>query len=292
MKNAFSAITKTMWAFIALLIVIAGLTGYVLGERGGAASESAVGSAAPSNAPSAKGNNEDTAALAAMAKPGANGSKGDGPKALDDGTYDAKVYGPGGPLEKQEDVYNIHRRSATDPFAVGAIDAPVVISEFSDFECPFCSRFANQTEPAILKDYVDKGLVRLEWNDLPINGPNAEAAARAGRAAAAQGKFVEFKHALYTASKDVNGHPGYQMEDFERFAEEAGVPDMDKFREDASGDTYNEVVKQARSYATSLGINGTPGFFVGGQFISGAQPTEVFVQAINDELAKTVSKER
>ena len=82
------------------------------------------------------------------------------------------------------------------------------------------------------------------------------------------------------------------MEDFERFAEEAGVPDMDKFREDASGDTYNEVVKQARSYATSLGINGTPGFFVGGQFISGAQPTEVFVQAINDELAKTVSKER
>ena len=168
----------------------------------------------------------------------------------------------------------------------------MVISEFSDFECPFCSRFANQTEPAILKDYVDKGLVRLEWNDLPINGPNAEAAARAGRAAAAQGKFVEFKHALYTASKDVNGHPGYQMEDFERFAEEAGVPDMDKFREDASGDTYNEVVKQARSYATSLGISGTPGFFVGGQFISGAQPTEVFVQAINDELAKTVSKER
>ena len=152
MKNAFSAITKTMWAFIALLIVIAGLTGYVLGERGGAASESAVGSGAPSNAPSAKGNNEDTASLAAMAKPGANGTKGDGPKALDDGTYDAKVYGPGGPLEKQEDVYNIHRRSATDPFAVGAIDAPVVISEFSDFECPFCSRFANQTEPAILKD--------------------------------------------------------------------------------------------------------------------------------------------
>ena len=86
MKNAFSAITKTMWAFIALLIVIAGLTGYVLGERGGAASESAVGSAAPSNAPSAKGNNEDTASLAAMAKPGANGTKGDGPKALDDGT--------------------------------------------------------------------------------------------------------------------------------------------------------------------------------------------------------------
>ena len=67
---------------------------------------------------------------------------------------------------------------------------------------------------------------------------------------------------------------------------------MYKFREDASGDIYNEVVKQARSYATSLGINGTPGFFVGGQFISGAQPTEVFVQAINDELAKTVSKER
>ena len=283
MTHAFSGISKTLWAFITLLIIIAGLVGYVLGERGGPDN-----TAAPNPSPTEA---KTVAELAALATPGANGTAGNGPQPQEDGTFDAMVFGPGGPLEKQEDIYNVHRRSSTDPFAIGALDAPVVISEFSDFECPFCSRFANQTEPTILADYVDKGLVRLEWNDFAINGPNAEAAARAGRAAAAQGKFIEFKHALYAASKNVSGHPNFTLEDFVRFAEEAGVADIEKFREDAAGDKYTEVVEQARSYASSIGMSGTPGFIIGGQFVSGAQPTEVFVETINAELAKVTSGE-
>ncbi|PRQ12242.1 disulfide bond formation protein DsbA [Corynebacterium sp. 13CS0277] len=270
-----------MWAFIALLIVIAGLGGYVLGER--SAPDAAVAAAQGEDVTA-----ENLAALAALATPGANGSAGPGPEKKSDGTYDSMIVGPGGKLETQEDILNIHRRNPQDPFAIGAVDAPVVISEFSDFECPFCSRFANETEPTLLKEYVDKGLVRIEWNDFPVNGPNAVVAAHAGRAAAEQGKFNEFKDELYFASKDINGHPNFDMDDFVGFAKKAGVPDLEKFRADATGSKYDDTIDEARAYASGIGISGTPAFFIGDEYVSGAQPTDVFVQVINQQLAKTV----
>ncbi|WP_075728204.1 DsbA family protein [Corynebacterium aquilae] len=283
-----------MWAFLAMLVVIAGLGGYVIGEK---ANTPATNTAAGADSATQDGTtdtavpNENIAKLAALAKPGANGTAGPGPEKLPDGSYDAEINGPGGPLETQEDILNVHRRNPKDPFAVGAVDAPVVISEFSDFECPFCSRFANETEPTLMKEFVDKGLVRIEWNDFPVNGSKAEDAARAGRAAAAQGKFNEFREAFYTASKDMRGHPNFGMDDYMTFAKEAGVPDLNKFKQDASSDKYTPVIEQARAYASGIGISGTPGFIVGDQFVGGAQPTDTFIDVINQQLAKTVQND-
>lgn len=293
-KNAFAQVSPTMWAFLAVLVLMAGLVGYIVGDKNSTdttasgASGSSAGTAATSGG-SNQGGQDDSGQAIRDAQAAKDAEPGKG--AIDqiertDGQYDAMIMGPGGPLNTQEDVLNVHRRNPADPFAIGAVDAPVVITEFSDFECPFCSRYYNQTEPTIMDDYVKKGLVRIEWNDMPINGPHAEAGARAGRAAAAQGKFNEFKHELYTASSNVNGHPGFEMEDFKKFAKAAGVPDLDKFEKDASGDQYSDVVLQARAYASQLGVSGTPAFVVGDQFISGAQPTDVFVQVINQQLAK------
>ncbi|WP_460490869.1 DsbA family protein, partial [Corynebacterium nasicanis] len=203
-----------------------------------------------------------------------------------DGRFNATLVGPGAEITSADDVLKVHRRAADDPFAVGALDAPVVISEFSDFECPFCSRFANTTEQMLLDDYVARGLVRLEWNDLPVNGPRAEDAAKAGRAAAAQGKFREYKHALYSATKDISGHPEHTIEDFVRFATEAGVPDLERFRADATDGTFDAAVAEAKSYGATIGVNGTPSFFIGESYVSGAQPSEVFQQVIAEELAK------
>ncbi|AEG80850.1 putative secreted protein [Corynebacterium ulcerans 809] len=219
------------------------------------------------------------------------GTKTDGPVALANGSYDAMIYGPGKELKSAEDILNVHRRNAKDPFAIGALDAPVVISEYSDFECPFCAKWSNETESTIIKDYVDKGLVRIEWNDLPVNGPDAVLAAKAGRAAAAQGKFNEFRSALFQASKTIKGHPENKLANFEEFARQAGVKDMTRFSREATDSTYDSVVNKAREYAGSLGINGTPGFVVGTQYVSGAQPTEVFVRAIEAELAKVADGE-
>ncbi|MDU0479080.1 thioredoxin domain-containing protein [Staphylococcus chromogenes] len=273
--------SRRPWALLAvtglLLAAVSGLGGYIVGER--TAEQKFI--AANPDSPSA------IAAGAAKAKPAAGGTRGPGPVAKADGTYNAQIFGSAGPLEKAEDLPKVHRRNAEDPFAIGPVDAPVVISEFSDFECPFCARYATQTEDTLIKEYVDRGLVRIEWNDMPINGPAAMAGAKAGRAAAEQGKFYEFKHALYAEAAKKNGHPEFGPADYERFAAQAGVPDMAKFKADAASTKYDHVLEQAKQYGGELGVNGTPGFLIGTKFISGAQPTEVFKKTIDQQLAAT-----
>lgn len=287
----FSAKRPAVVALLIVILLIVGIGAYTLG-RGSATknegtsankagmSQESVGPSLPPGFTGKTGSSRVTP-----------GTKTDGPVALANGSYDAMIYGPGKELKSAEDILNVHRRNAKDPFAIGALDAPVVISEYSDFECPFCAKWSNETEPTIIKDYVDKGLVRIEWNDLPVNGPDAVLAAKAGRAAAAQGKFNEFRSALFQASKTIKGHPENKLANFEEFARQAGVKDMTRFSREATDSTYDSVVNKAREYAGSLGINGTPGFVVGTQYVSGAQPTEVFVRAIEAELAKVADGE-
>lgn len=258
-----------------LLVAISGLSGYMIGFN---KAEDQFIADNPSSATAIKANlakvKPGTGARAATARP--------------DGTYDSLIQGPGGELKSQEDIEKIHRRNPEDPFAIGAVDAPLVISEFSDFECPFCARYNTQTEPSIMKEYVDKGLVRIEWNDLPINGANAMAGAKAGRAAAEQGKFHEFKTALFAEAATKNGNPGFVQADFERFAASAGVPDMEKFKADSQSTKYDGAIAQAQQYGSGIGISGTPAFLIGTKFLSGAQPWETFEAAIAEQLAATV----
>ncbi|WP_041479061.1 DsbA family protein [Corynebacterium ulcerans] len=287
----FSAKRPAVVALLIVILLIVGIGAYTLGRgsatknEGTSANKAGTSqeSAGPSLPPGFTGKTGSSRVTP--------GTKTDGPVALANGSYDAMIYGPGKELKSAEDILNVHRRNAKDPFAIGALDAPVVISEYSDFECPFCAKWSNETESTIIKDYVDKGLVRIEWNDLPVNGPDAVLAAKAGRAAAAQGKFNEFRSALFQASKTIKGHPENKLANFEEFARQAGVKDMTRFSREATDSTYDSVVNKAREYAGSLGINGTPGFVVGTQYVSGAQPTEVFVRAIEAELAKVADGE-
>lgn len=253
------------WAIVLAASLIAGGLGFLAGQQTGTTSYAL--------------------ATGGEITPGAGGTAGEGPTPLADGTYDASIFGPGTALTDTVDITAIHRRDAADPFAIGAVDAPVVISEFSDTECPFCARYRNETESRIIEKYVDTGLVRIEWNDMPINGENAEAGARAVRAAAEQGKFHEFTTELYANHPTTGGHPNFSTEDYVAFAEAAGVADIDTFRTHATDDTYTRVVAEAGSYAQQIGVTGTPSFLVGTQFISGAQPFESFERTILGELA-------
>ncbi|WP_151641218.1 thioredoxin domain-containing protein [Corynebacterium sp. 11A] len=295
--SPISQVPTVVWALFSVLLVIAGLGGYLVGTQ---TADTTATQAAPTSAQQDSGNaatseesaveklsKEEIAELVAQVKPGTGSLDAES----EDGSFDATIYGPGGEIQSVADIMKVARRDAADPFAYGAVDAPVVISEFSDFECPFCSRYANTTEPELIDQYVKDGLVRIEWNDYAINGPHAVNAAQAGRAAAAQGKFFAFKHALYTASKDITGHPEFGREDYIRFAKEAGVEDMDAFTEALDNETYAEPVAEAQRYANGLGIQGTPSFVVGTRFVSGAQPTETFVEVINVELAKVAAGE-
>ena len=279
-KSALSTVSPIVWGMLVVILILVVVVGFLLGERNSDTDDAAQGPEQTQSATAPADSEKDYAADADKATPGTKFS---------DGTGDPMTFGPGGDT-MSGDITVVHRKKEDDPFAVGAVDVPVVISEFSDFECPFCSRHANVTEPDILTKYVEKGLVRIEWNDFPVNGPAAIEAAKAGRAAAAQGKFAEFKHELYTASKDISGHPEFDIDDFMTFAKQAGVADLDKFRQQATDDTYTEVIETATRYASQIGITGTPAFVVGDQFVGGAQPPEVFEQIIQEQLGKAANE--
>ncbi|MGB2948938.1 MAG: thioredoxin domain-containing protein [Rhodococcus sp. (in: high G+C Gram-positive bacteria)] len=172
------------------------------------------------------------------------------------------------------------RRTVDDPMALGAADAPVVMIAFSDFRCPFCAKFSRETEPELIDRYVDDGTLRIEWRDLPIFGQQSFDAARAGRAAAAQGRFWEFTHAVY-ADAPATGHADLTIEVLETYAAQAGIEDIARFTADATGTEFDAAITADSTEAQSLGIPATPAFSVNGDPVLGAQPLSEFVDLID-----------
>ena len=167
--------------------------------------------------------------------------------------------------------------------AVGAVDAPVVLVNYSDWRCPFCAKFARDIEPTLMADYVEAGKVRIEWRDMPIFGEESMLAARAGRAAAEQGKFREL-HEVVMAAAPERGHADLNEQALMEFAEQAGIPDLEKFRADMMSDRFDEAIAKDAEEGSLYGVNSTPTFIVGKGVIVGTQPLESFVEAIESQL--------
>ncbi|WP_374103454.1 DsbA family protein [Streptomyces sp. RK31] len=104
-------------------------------------------------------------------------------------TAPATVSTPEAQEPANPELLALARRDTADPLALGSPDAPVVLIDYSDFQCPFCGRFARETKPALVRDYVDKGILRIEWRDFPVFGAESDQAARAGWAAGQQDRF-------------------------------------------------------------------------------------------------------
>jgi protein-disulfide isomerase len=159
----------------------------------------------------------------------------------------------------------------------GANDALVTIIEFSDFQCPFC----RQVQPALAElqaRYGDK--IRWSFKDLPLSSihPQAQGAAEAARCAADQGKFWEFRAAMFAASS-------ITPELFQTTADGLGV-NSDEFKTCVASGRHREAVLADSEEAEGLGISGTPAFVINGVLLSGAQPLENFVSVIDRELAR------
>ncbi|MEW2353095.1 thioredoxin domain-containing protein [Spirillospora sp. NPDC029432] len=176
---------------------------------------------------------------------------------------------------------DLARRKEGDPFALGRADAPVVMIEYSDFQCPFCGRFARETKPELVRKYVDTGVLRIEWRNFPIFGDESESAAQAAYAAARQGRFWPFHDRLYAEPRRRNSGD-FADEHLLTWAREAGVPDLGRFRADMkSGEAADAVVNdQVEGY--QVGAASTPAFLINGRPILGAQPFTVFAQAIEE----------
>ncbi|WP_038170462.1 DsbA family protein [Tomitella biformata] len=176
------------------------------------------------------------------------------------------------------------RRVDGDPLAIGAVDAPVVMVEYSDYRCPFCAKFSQATVPVLLAEYVDKGLLRIEWRDVPIFGEPSLIAARAGRAAGEQGRFWEFNTALY-AQAPATGHPEFTPADLRALAQTAGVADLDQFDADAASPRYDDAIWADAREAQDLGLISTPSFAINGHPGIGAQPTDAYTDLIDHLLS-------
>ena len=184
-----------------------------------------------------------------------------------------------------EPAFDMSRRLDGDPTALGSVDAPVVLIEFSDYRCPYCGVFARETLPVIIEEYVESGQLRVEWRDLVVFGDESLGAAIAGRAAGAQGMFWEFNEATFRDAPE-RAHSNLSRERLLEIARGIGVPDMARFESDLDNQELQNVVLRDTEEARSIGATGTPLFLVNDTPISGAQPIDAFRQAIDRELTE------
>lgn len=172
--------------------------------------------------------------------------------------------------------------SADNDPSIGPDDAPILIVEFSDFNCGFCKRFADNTLQPILKAYGDK--VRFTYRDFPILAESSLTAALAAQCANEQGKFWDYHNVLFSNQGD------FSRDTLVRMAGDVGV-DTDVFASCLDDQKYmDEVVADYRD-AQRIGIRGTPAFFINGRPISGAQAYQVFADIIEQELEAAQSNE-
>ncbi|MEV5610688.1 thioredoxin domain-containing protein [Streptomyces sp. NPDC052225] len=191
------------------------------------------------------------------------------------------------PDDATAQLVRLARRDSGDRLARGRADAPVVLIEYADFKCGYCGKFARDTEPGLVKKYVDEGTLRIEWRNFPIFGAESEAAARAAWAAGQQGRFWQFHRAAYA---DGAKEKGFGAGRLDALAREAGVRDLDRFRADRDGEAAHAAVRKDRDEAYRLGATSTPSFLINGRPLAGAQPAATFEQAIETAAQQAAEK--
>lgn len=183
----------------------------------------------------------------------------------------------------QPDLSQFEYRDTQDVQAAGPVDAPVALVVFSDYQCPFCAKWTHSTLPEMMK-YAEAGDLRIEWRDINMYGDPSERASLAAHAAGLQGQYWEFHDALY---RDGEHLPEAELtkEALVELAAQLGL-DTDRFAADMDSPAVQELIDKIAQEGRDLGVTGTPSFLLGGQPIVGAQPTPVFVEAIETALAE------
>jgi protein-disulfide isomerase len=167
--------------------------------------------------------------------------------------------------------------------------ARVAIIEYADFECPYCGQYARDVYPQIVKNYISTGKIKYFYRDLPLSiHSHAMIAAQAARCARDQGKFWEMHDSLFA------NQAALTEKDMLNRAQSLGI-DLTQLTQCLSSQKYSDEVRKSATEALStMGIQGTPMFFLGmiqengnvvkvGKVIMGAYPYEIF-KADLDEL--------
>lgn len=172
-----------------------------------------------------------------------------------------------------------------DP-VIGDPKAPVTVVEFSDFQCPFCERFFSATFRQIEENYIKTGKVKFVYRDFPLmdKHPQAELAAVAAQCANEQSKFTEMHDQLFS---NVELWAGVEKpkDAMKKIAATLGLTTKE-FAACLESGKYKGEIQKDMVDGSSVGVNGTPSFFVNGKFVEGAMPYDlVFKPILDAELA-------
>ena len=187
-------------------------------------------------------------------------------------------------LKKLQDKYKVEYKmepirvevAATGP-AKGPANAPVTIVEFSDFQCPFCSRL-TPTIKQVEEKYGNKVRVVFRQYPLPFH-QNAQKAAEASLCAADQGKFWEMHDAMF-ADQNALG-----VDQLKAKAATLGL-NAEQFNSCVDSGKHAATIQADMKDGSAAGVSGTPALFINGRFINGAVPLEQITSVIDDELRR------
>ncbi|EFU80627.1 DsbA family protein [Mobiluncus curtisii] len=175
----------------------------------------------------------------------------------------------------------ILRDGADEPErTLGKPDAPVTLTVLSDFSCPMCTSWGNDTLPKLQK-YVDDGTLKIQWHNMVIFADQyqSDIAAKASIAAMKQGKLWDFVRAAYHTAPE-GEHPTYDENKVIQIAQSIGITDLGRFKTDMNSPETQATVSEETDSGHSVGVNGTPFFVLGDSTISGAYPIEYFEHSI------------
>ncbi len=165
--------------------------------------------------------------------------------------------------------------SVDDDPSIGPDNAPITVIEFSDFNCPYCRQFNQVTFKALMDAYPNQ--IHFVYRDFPITSQESYIAAQAAECAGDQGAYWAFHDALFSGQYNL-GRDAYQA-----YAEALGL-NSDALLACIDSDKYGDEVQKDAHDAASLGVTGTPTFFVNGIPLVGAQPLAQFTRVIDGEL--------
>jgi protein-disulfide isomerase len=174
--------------------------------------------------------------------------------------------------------------------SVGKENAPLVLVEYTDYQCPFCQRYHNDSFAQIKANFIDTGKVRYISRDFPLPfHENARRSATAGRCAAEQGKFWELRHTMIVNANQL------QADKLGGYAQSASL-DVAKFQACVDSDKFKAAIDKDIAEGSAAGINGTPSFVLGriengklqGVRMVGAMPYQQFEAKIQEMLKQPV----
>ncbi|MBI4975389.1 DsbA family protein [Candidatus Peregrinibacteria bacterium] len=178
--------------------------------------------------------------------------------------------------------------SDDDP-VLGDKSAPISIVDFSDFQCPYCRSFYNETFSKIKQAYIDTGKVKFIYRDFPLSfHPDAMPAAMSAECVREQKgdkAYYEMHDKIFEGENKLgSGTVEIPKSSLDKYAKEIGV-DMDKFQSCVKSEKYKSEIEADVEAGKKIGVGGTPSFVVAGKYIEGAEDFSTF-QAIIDEALK------